>query len=112
MPLETKAERLTRSKKKRKRPSVSANNSKGKQAPGRKRTRHKNICPIIALRKQAMNKIKRAAEIGNMKGAQQEFLTWCREITAIVLPEDWTDLIEGELELTRSEIGHLLGRKQ
>lgn len=105
MPTETKAERLARSNKKKKRPSTSTKRSKGKIVPGRKNTRVKpKLSPIDTARRQAMNKIRRAATIGDMRKAQDLFFAWAREMLDTLQPNDWIDTIEGELDWVRSEI--------
>ncbi len=107
-----RAERLARSLKKKKQPSRSANRSKGKTAPGRKRVQGRGKLPKeYILRRQAMNRIKRYMESGNIRQAQTEFLIWLVE--RLETPNDnWIDVIECELEWTRTEINHLFKAPQ
>lgn len=107
-----RAERLARSLKKKKRPSVSSNRSKGKIAPGRKKTKGKLLpSPLYTARQQAMNQIRKAAQIGDMRKAQDLFFAWVRQATIIHPMDDWTDLFECELDWLRSEIGSYIGRR-
>lgn len=118
MPLETRAERIARLSadkahaRQRKKNSRSSNRSKGKLAPGRKKTRGKDKPPpIVTARKQAMADIRRAAAVGDMRQAQDLFFAWAKEAVRILQFDDWTDVVECELDWLRSEIGSQLGRR-
>ncbi len=111
---EKRAERLARSKKKKKRPSAEAKRSKGKVAPGRKRVGRYRVLGSsrdklpkeVIERKQAMGRIRRLMEAGNIKGAQAEFLAWVNE--QLTIPNDnWVEVIQCELDWVDSEIGRM-----